>query len=48
MELGFAYGFGKTIYLYNPIPEKSERIHYTDEIIAMKPIVINGNLAEIK
>ena len=48
MELGFAYGFGKTIYLYNPIPEKSERIHYTDEIIAMKPIVINGNLTEIK
>ncbi len=44
MEIGFAYGFQKKIYLYNPIPERSERIHYTDEIIDMDPIIINRNL----
>jgi len=47
MEMGFAYGHKKKIYLYNPIPEKSERIHYTDEIIDMKPVVINGDLSKI-
>lgn len=44
MEMGFAYGQGKKIYLYNPIPARSERMHYVDEIIDLKPIVINGNL----
>lgn len=47
MEMGFAYGHGKTIYLYNPVPEKSERIHYLDEILDLKPIVINGDLGKI-
>lgn len=44
IEMGFAYGHGKKIYLYNPIPERSERMHYVDEIIDLKPIIINGNL----
>lgn len=48
LEMGFAYGFGKKIYLYNPIPERSERMHYTDELMDLKPIVINGNLENIK
>lgn len=48
MEMGFAYGQGKKIYLYNSLPQKSERIHYLDEIIDMKPIVINGDLSKIK
>lgn len=48
MEMGFAYGHQKKIYLYNPIPAKSERIHYVDEITDMKPIVINGDLNSIK
>lgn len=48
MEMGFAYGHGKKIYLYNPVPNRSERIHYVDEIIDMDPIVINGDLGKIK
>lgn len=43
MEMGFAYVLDKRIFLLNPIPEMS----YSDEIIAMKPIVINGNLTKI-
>ncbi len=48
MEMGFAYGFGKKIYLYNSIPERSERIHYVDEILDMDPVVIDGDLSKIK
>ena len=48
MEMGFAYGHEKKIFLYNPIPHKSERIHYVDELLDMKPTVINGDLTLIK
>lgn len=48
MEMGFAYGFEKKIYLHNPIPERSERIHYVDEILDMDPVVIDGDLSKIK
>jgi len=48
MEMGFAYGHNKKIFLYNPLPEKSERIHYLDEIIDMDPIIINSDLTLIK
>ncbi len=48
MEMGFAYVNGKKIYLYNDIPLRSERMHYIDEIIDMKPVVIFGNLKLIK
>ncbi len=48
MEMGFAYGHEKKIFLFNPIPVRSERIHYVDEIIDMEPIVINGDLTLIK
>ena len=48
MEMGFAYGFGKKIYLYNPIPERGERMHYVDEILDMDPIVLNGSLELFK
>jgi nucleoside 2-deoxyribosyltransferase len=48
MEMGFAYGKGKKIFLYNPIPARSERMHYVDEIIDMEPVVINGDLSMIK
>ncbi len=47
MEMGFAYGHGKKIYLFNNIPARSERIHYVDEIMDMKPIVINSDLDKI-
>lgn len=48
MEMGFAYGHGKKIFLFNPIPLRSERIHYVDEIMDMKPTVINADLTRMK
>lgn len=47
IEMGFAYGHNKKIYLYNDLPVRSEQIHYLDEIIDMKPTVINGDLNKI-
>lgn len=44
MEMGFAYGHNKFIFLYNPIPERSERMHYVDELINMNPTIINKDL----
>jgi nucleoside 2-deoxyribosyltransferase len=48
MEMGFAYGQGKKIFLYNQIPDRSERMHYVDEVIDMDPIVIEGDLSRIE
>lgn len=48
MEMGFAYGHDKKIFLYNPIPERSERMHYVDEILDMDPTVIDGDLNIIR
>jgi hypothetical protein len=47
MEMGFAHGWDKKIFLFNPIPERSERMHYVDEIMDMKPMILDGNLSEI-
>lgn len=44
LEMGFAHVLDKKIYLYNNVPDMS----YTDEILAMQPIVINQYLSEIK
>lgn len=44
IEMGFAYVLDKKIFFYNPIPEMS----YTDEIKAMKPVILDSNLDEIK
>jgi len=43
LEMGFAYVLNKKIYLLNPLPE----MIYTDEISAMDPIVLNGDLIKI-
>jgi nucleoside 2-deoxyribosyltransferase len=43
LEIGFAYVQEKKIYLYNPIPE----MPYSDEIKAMAPIILNGDLTKI-
>lgn len=43
LEMGFAHILNKPTYLFNDIPE----MIYTDEIRAMQPIIINGNLAKI-
>ena len=43
MEMGLAFWLRKKIFLLNPIPE----ISYKEEILGMKPIVINGDLTKI-
>jgi predicted RNA-binding protein with PUA domain len=44
LEMGFAHILNKKIFLLNEIPE----MIYTDEILAMQPIVLNGDLSKIK
>jgi len=44
MEMAVAFHLNKKIFLLNEIPE----IDSKEEIIGVKPIVINGNLGEIK
>ena len=44
LEMGFAYILNKPIYLLNPIPDMP---HYKTEIIAMKPIYIEGDLEKV-
>ncbi len=43
LEIGFAHVLHKPIYLLNPIPN----ISYADEIIAMSPIVLGGDLTKL-
>jgi len=43
MEIGFAHVLNKKIYFYNDIPD----IQYSDELKAMQPIIINGDLKKI-
>lgn len=43
LEMGLAFHSKKKIYLLNPIPE----ISYKEEILGMKPAVINGDLGKI-
>ena len=44
MEMGFAHVLEKKIYLLNPVPDSS----YRDEIIAVRPVIINNDLNQIK
>jgi len=43
LEIGFAHVLDKKIFLLNPIPE----IGYKDEIVAMQPVILNGDLSKI-
>ena len=43
LEMGFAHILNKPIYLLNPIPD----MIYTDELQAMKPMIINGDYSKI-
>ncbi len=40
IEMAFAHVNDKPIYILNEIPE----IHYKDEILAMNPVVLHGNV----
>lgn len=43
MEMGFAHVLRKKIFLLNPVP----KMGYTDEILAMEPVVIDRDLSAI-
>ncbi len=43
LEMGYAFGLGKKIFLLNPIP----RMDYLTEMHAMQPSVLSGDLAKI-
>jgi len=44
LEIYIAWKMDKKIFFYNPLPNCS----FTDELVGMKPIVINGDLNLIK
>jgi hypothetical protein len=44
LEMGYAYGNNKKIFLWNPVP----KMDYATEMHAMQPIVIDGDLSKIK
>lgn len=43
LEMGFAHILDKKIFLLNEPPQ----MHYLDEILAMQPFILNGNLSKI-
>ncbi|HVV66530.1 MAG TPA: hypothetical protein VHB72_00460 [Candidatus Saccharimonadales bacterium] len=45
LEMGFAHVLNQKIFLWNPAPDMP---YYGTEIVAMKPVVINGDLNKIK
>jgi nucleoside 2-deoxyribosyltransferase len=44
LEMGFAHVLHKPVYLWNDIPDMG----YADEIVAMQPVVIHGDLTKIQ
>ncbi len=44
LEMGFAHVLEKKIFLLNPIPE----VGYKDELVAMQPVVLDGDLSKIQ
>lgn len=44
LEVYMAWKLNKKIFFYNPLPNCS----FTDELIGMNPIMINGDLSKIK
>jgi len=44
LEMGYAYGRGKNVYVLNELPEASP---YKEEILGMQPIVLFGDISKI-
>lgn len=44
LEMGFAHVLDKKIFVLNDIPE----INYKDEILAMNPVLLKGNIDNLK
>lgn len=45
IEIGVAFYLQKPIYIFNPV---SSELSYKQEILGMKPIILDGNLNNIK
>ena len=45
LEIGFAYVLGKKIFALNPMPE-GQSVFY-QELLAMQPVVLDGDLAKL-
>ena len=43
LEMGYAFGLGKKIYLLYPVPD----MDYKVEMHAMRPVVLNGDLKKL-
>ena len=44
-EMAIGLHFGKKIFILNPIQED---VNYKEEILGMKPVILNGDLSKIK
>ena len=44
LEMGYAFGLGKKLYLLNPIPQ----MDYYTEMCALQPIILNGDLNKLQ
>src|SRR3989339_17671 len=44
LELGYGHALRKKTFILNGIPD----MPYTDEIIAMQPVILNGDINKIK
>jgi hypothetical protein len=44
LEIGIAFWLGKKIFLINPVP----KMDYATELLAMQPIVLDGDLGKIE
>ena len=44
LEMGYAYGTGKKVFILNDLPKTSV---YKEEILGMEPVVLNGNFSKI-
>jgi nucleoside 2-deoxyribosyltransferase len=40
LEMGYAFGLGKQVYLLNPIPQ----MDYYTEMVAIQPVILHGDL----
>jgi len=45
LEMGFAHVLNQQIFLLNEIPNMP---YYETEIVAMKPVILNGDLTQVK
>lgn len=45
LEIGYAFGTGKKIFILNSLPKESA---YKEEILGMQPILLNGDLSKLK